>query len=152
MKVDSHDQVVFANGEVKNVNAQSYPEIYWALRGGGNNFGIVTRFDLATFEQGQLWGGTKSYSAAAANISIIKALHSFGDNASQDPDAALIVGFTYLEGQYLATNIYQYAKPVENPSILHEFLEIESISSELRFANLTDIVIELKASNPSGLR
>ena len=122
------------------------------MRGGGNNLGIVTRFDLVTFEQGQLRGGVKSYSGAAANVFILKALHSFGDNASQDPDAAVIVGFAYLEGQYFAINNYQYAKPVENLSILHEFMDIESISSKMRFSNLADVVIELKASNPGGLR
>lgn len=31
--------------------------MYWALRGGSNNFGIVTHFDLETYPQGQLWGG-----------------------------------------------------------------------------------------------
>src|SRR4029077_8149544 len=37
-------ELVLANGEVIEVNAESHPELFWALRGGGGNFGIVTRF------------------------------------------------------------------------------------------------------------
>jgi hypothetical protein len=50
-------QVVLANGSIINVNYASHPDLYFALRGGGNNFGIVTRFDLDTYEQGGMWGG-----------------------------------------------------------------------------------------------
>jgi hypothetical protein len=37
------------------------PILYFALRGGGNNFGIVTRFDLVTFPQGDLWVGSETF-------------------------------------------------------------------------------------------
>ena len=54
-------QVVLANGSISNVNNQSYPDLYFSLRGGGNQFGIVTRFDLETFTQGPVWGGHSFY-------------------------------------------------------------------------------------------
>jgi hypothetical protein len=47
-----------ANGTIANVNQNTHPDLYFALRGGGNNFGIVTRFDLETHRQGLMWGGT----------------------------------------------------------------------------------------------
>lgn len=50
-------QVVLANGSIIDVNYASHPDLYFALRGGGNNFGIVTRFDLDTYPQGEIWGG-----------------------------------------------------------------------------------------------
>lgn len=39
-------QLVTAAGEVVDVDAHTHPELLWALRGGGGNFGVVTRFDF----------------------------------------------------------------------------------------------------------
>ncbi|TDN92367.1 FAD-binding oxidoreductase [Microbacterium sp. BK668] len=39
-------QLVTAQGEVVEVTDASHPDLLWALRGGGGNFGIVTRFDF----------------------------------------------------------------------------------------------------------
>ena len=48
-------QVVTAAGEV--LEAADDPELLWALRGGGGNFGVATRFDLALIEVGPAYGG-----------------------------------------------------------------------------------------------
>ena len=84
------------------MNEQSSPDLYFALRGGGNNFGIVTSFDLETFPQGNMWGGMRYY-PNTANASLLNALTNFTDSASTDPDAALILAFAYAEGKYVAT-------------------------------------------------
>ena len=40
-------QLVTATGEIVEASARDNPDLFWALRGGGGNFGIVTRFDFA---------------------------------------------------------------------------------------------------------
>ncbi|KAH7310269.1 hypothetical protein BKA65DRAFT_601182 [Rhexocercosporidium sp. MPI-PUGE-AT-0058] len=41
-------EIVLANGTIANISYTSNPDLYFALRGGGKNFGVVTRFDLET--------------------------------------------------------------------------------------------------------
>ena len=38
--------LVTAAGEVLRVDAETHPDLFWALRGGGGNFGIVVEFEL----------------------------------------------------------------------------------------------------------
>jgi FAD/FMN-containing dehydrogenase len=47
-------ELVLASGEVIEVSADSHPDLFWALRGGGGNFGIVTRFSFAAQDFGPM--------------------------------------------------------------------------------------------------
>ena len=49
--------VVTADGQLRRVNAQSEPDLFWAIRGGGGNFGVVTRFQFRLHPVGAIVGG-----------------------------------------------------------------------------------------------
>ena len=50
-------EVVTADGEIRVVDAEHEPDLFWAIRGGAGNVGIVTRFRFALQEVGQVYGG-----------------------------------------------------------------------------------------------
>jgi hypothetical protein len=59
-------ELVTADGAVRRVSADDDPELFWALRGGGGGFGVVTAIELALFPAGQVVTGVTFWPAAYA--------------------------------------------------------------------------------------
>ena len=49
--------IVTADGQSLRVDAQTHPDLFWAIRGGGGNFGVATRFQLRLHPVGTIVGG-----------------------------------------------------------------------------------------------
>ena len=49
--------VVTADGDIVRADASQHPDLFWALRGGGGNFGVVTEFELALHPVGPMITG-----------------------------------------------------------------------------------------------
>ena len=50
-------EIVTADGQLRHLDDQSQPELFWAIRGGGGNFGVVTRMKLQLQPLGRVYGG-----------------------------------------------------------------------------------------------
>ena len=59
-------EVVTANGEVVQASAQENPELFWAIRGGGGNFGIVTAFEFKAHPTTDVFSGKITFPASQA--------------------------------------------------------------------------------------
>lgn len=60
--------VVTADGALVRADAASHPDLFWAIRGGGGNFGVVTRFLFRLHEVGTITGGMLVLPATAETI------------------------------------------------------------------------------------
>ena len=50
-------EVVTADGQIRHVDEHTHPDLFWAIRGGGGNFGVVTRFKFQLYEVPTVVGG-----------------------------------------------------------------------------------------------
>jgi FAD/FMN-containing dehydrogenase len=50
-------EIVTVDGQLLHVDAQTHPDLFWAIRGGGGNFGVVTRFQYRLHELPAFVGG-----------------------------------------------------------------------------------------------
>jgi len=50
-------ELVTADGELVRADAETNPDLFWAIRGGGGNFGVATRFQFGLHEVGTIVGG-----------------------------------------------------------------------------------------------
>ncbi|KAM0805196.1 FAD binding domain protein [Usnea florida] len=144
-------EVVLANGTIAHVDHTSHPDLYFALRGGGNNFGVVTTFTLATFPQGQMWGGTRTYALTQAPA-LLTALVNFSHMAPTSPSAAFFLSFSYMNGTYHCFTSMDYAEPIINPPIFHELSSIASLTSSMRTTTITNLTQEIHTFQPAGYR
>ena len=114
-------QVVTAAGEVVTASETENPDLFWGLRGGGGNFGIVTSFEYRLHPLGPIvMGGLMGYSREQAP----ELLRAWSDHMKNAPDE-LGSGFAFLtappeefvpeevRGQPVCGVVVLYAGPVE---------------------------------------
>lgn len=122
-------EVVFSSGDIVNANANENARLWTALRGGGNNFGIVTRFDLRCFEQGPFWGGALFYFPSSFPGQIqayCDELHK--PDASDETHIMISQGYSHAFaalGGHLAMNQLYYTREVEKPVVLEPFANVQ---------------------------
>ncbi len=145
-------EVVTASGVIINVSQTSFPDLYWALRGGGNNFGIVTQFNVQAIPQGQMWGGSRVY-LEPSFPALIEAYYNLGMNAKKDDKAHQLLSISW-RGYAVASLELEYSEPNPNATILAEFNAIPgAITDNTGIKSLAELTQALagSASRP-GLR
>jgi hypothetical protein len=147
-------EVVTASGLIVNASPTHFSDLYWALRGGGNNFAIVTKFNLETFAHGpQMFGGQRRF----FNTSFPAAIDAFvnlGVNSANDTKAAQFIAITLnaASGTKVAIAELEYADPVAEPAIFEEYRKIPAFSDTTKLDTLAYFTQQLNVSNPKGYR
>ena len=95
-----------ASGLVIEATSISYADLFWALKGGGNSFGIVTRFDLLTYNSPTVCAVVGEY-PSTEKIAFLSAVANFGQYGDADAKAAVIPSIFMLAS--LNTTVYTSA-------------------------------------------
>ncbi|KAI0140423.1 FAD-binding domain-containing protein [Xylariaceae sp. FL1272] len=152
-------EIVLASGEILDVNALTHPDLFWALRGGGGNFGIVTQFTANVFEQESMWGGFMGWEMHSTKAAVIDAMVEFASvKAAQDPKAALIVSFAYAKTYNMWITFVHGAhsdtfEPGSHPEALDTFARIENMfHNTVRTTSHSNLTVEIDILAPFGSR
>jgi FAD binding domain/Berberine and berberine like len=112
-------EVVTADGQVLRADAEDHPDLFWALRGGGGNFGVATRFQFRLRPLDRVLGGLL---LLPATPEVLAGVIAAADAAPEElsgivnvlPAPPMPMVPTQLHGQLVIMAMLVYAGPVED--------------------------------------
>ncbi|KAE9390898.1 FAD-binding domain-containing protein [Gymnopus androsaceus JB14] len=140
-------EVVLADGAIVNANANSHSDLFWALKLGSTNFGIVTRIDALTYPLKDVWGGIRTYPITAEETPrLLDRWISFArsEAATREELQALILG-RWRKGNVDEIATIWHASLDSVPS--SPLSTTTSIDDSTRVTSLLNLVDDLQSSD-----
>ena len=147
-------EAVLGSGEVIYADQSSHPDLWLALKGGSNNFGIITRFDVATIPQGKMWYSLLHYNYTDDLLwAHAKAFSDFMKPENHDGAAMMGVFLNYVGGnQLLLSDAMWYTKEVEKPAVYDAFTEIPNLGGVSELNTIDNVVDKFGEDIPSKVQ
>ncbi|KAI1080925.1 hypothetical protein F5B20DRAFT_579742 [Whalleya microplaca] len=135
-------EVVLADGRIVTADtAGGYADLFRVLKGGSNNFGIVTRFTMRTLASGPIWGG---YAVLPITVmpDAAEAIADFTSNMWRDPDSTLNFSVCHIPrfGGDAVVTVCTNVAGVENPPAFEKFLEMPAVVNNLKMTTLQEVL------------
>lgn len=143
-------ELVMPNGTVASITSSSNPDLFYGVRGGFNNFGIVTTVTMKTYAQSQVWGGLISYTADQWDA-VNTAIANFVSTVT-DPKACVYSTTDYASGVVAILTILFYDAPTYPDGIFNELLAIPHSAEDISTRSYLSLIQTLPANASSGLR
>jgi FAD/FMN-containing dehydrogenase len=144
--------VILANGTTVFANATQHPDLHWALKGGGNNFGVVSHYELVLHPSNGCFGGRFTY--PHSSIAAVKeATYEYHvKNAIEDKDVHVLPTYVFADNQsYAYTPVVSNRNATSLPESLRAWGEIPHTNETLKLRKYGDLANELVAGFPNGL-
>jgi len=143
--------VVTADGAVLRASRDENEELFWALRGGGGNFGVVVEFTFRLHPVGLLLGGVLSYRLDQAEP-VIAAWRKLMESAPDELMCSALVSRTALAGERAGVSVAYHGDPEEGRELIRPLLDAAPPTLDgvrpMYYAELQDIFGRM----PFGLR
>ncbi|KAI0400224.1 FAD binding domain-containing protein [Xylaria palmicola] len=119
-------EVVLANASTVHVRADNHPDLFMALKGGGNNFGIVTSYLLQAYPQGDVWGGNLVFDATPeVSRAMLAAVRDFTEHYDDEKAGIIVTAERTLATLVDIWVVFLYYNGPEPPaSVFGEFFAV----------------------------
>src|SRR5262249_52473505 len=134
--------LVTADGQLLTASADENPDLFWGVRGGSGNFGIVTNLKYRLYERGPVLGGGVFYPASQA----LEVLRFFRDFSETIPDELVIQGGSFslpdatpvfaiaacycgdpTEGERVLQPLRRFTKPLADSLNVMSYVQLQSM-------------------------
>ncbi|KAJ5654157.1 hypothetical protein N7490_001160 [Penicillium lividum] len=133
-------EVILADGSLVQVNQTSHPDLFWALKGGSSNFGLVTRFDMETIPSRKVWAG--SYTVAAKYIDqFLAAIATYSANI-YDAKSHIVPALVPGDATLASVILFYDSDNSTFPEIFKPFTDIPAEASTLAFKTVAEFAAE----------
>ncbi|KAJ6570598.1 hypothetical protein DFH09DRAFT_1153858 [Mycena vulgaris] len=147
--------VVLADGAISNVNETSLPDLYWALKYGSTNFGIVVRFDMLTYPLDAVWGGSLMFPLTEA-VHTLNFLVDLVPKLAADRKgmSGVTIGWMRDTQSYVVSVALSYLEPTAFPPLFADIERLEpfALASTLRFTHLVSLTDDAQVGFPVDAR
>lgn len=148
-------EIVTADGQVRNASETENADLFWAVRGAGNNFGVVTRFEFELHPVGPIVYGAAPFFAISDAPKVLEAFRTFVKSTPDEVTSmlmyywvppgppfpeelwgqpAIITPFIYAgdpsEGERLLKPVRQFAEPIFDLSGPFPYAVLQSMLDE----------------------
>ncbi|ROT42888.1 FAD binding domain protein [Sodiomyces alkalinus F11] len=146
-------QVVLANASIVTASPHENADLFKALKGGGSNLGIVTKFVFDTVPLGQVWGGDSVYPSSSLK-GAVKAFSDFVGSPHYDDKAQTLMTFFFMpEFGPQIVNQQIYAAPVPDPAAFAGFGAIAGqLFNDTAITTVHALSVGAQARSPDGLQ
>lgn len=136
-------QVVLASGDIVVADAGNNPDLFRALKGGSNNFGIVTNFTMTAIPCDKVWGGMTFFPKQVIP-SAIEAFSSFTDNVANDVNSNLVTIFTHMPDfkDVVIATLYANMEGVEKPPAYEKWLALPEMLNTVKMTTISEMAFE----------
>ncbi|KAF5679813.1 6-hydroxy-D-nicotine oxidase [Fusarium heterosporum] len=146
-------EVVLANGEVVEASEDVNQDLFWAIRGAGAQFGVVTRFVSRAHEQSKVWSGPLAYSADKLPSLLEFANGVFGRSNPEGHCVTLGIGYGPDGKTRIVSIIPLFHGPeADARQFFSSLLELESIADDTEMMTTAKTNTLLNSVMDHGIR
>lgn len=136
-------EIVLASGDIVTASKDNNADLYRALKGGSNNFGVVTNFKMIAIPCPKVWGGM-SFIPKTSLPAVIDALIDFVPRVVDDNASNIVCMITYMPDfkDIVVATLYANVDGVERPPIYNKWLEIPRIMDMTKITSIKEMAVE----------